>query len=422
MAEIKAFFGVRYAENIDLDKVICPPYDIISESEREELYQKSPYNIIRIEYGKELPNDNEKENKFTRAKKSLDEWLNSGILKKEDKESLYILEQEFEVDGVIYKRTGIIALIKLTPFSEGVVIPHEFTLSKPKEERLNLLKATKTNISSIYGLYEDNKKEIENILENIKKNKECFSYNGLGTKEKIWIEQDENVINKLQSLFYDKKIFIADGHHRYETALEYKKQMEEIYGKNPKADYNYVLITLTAIEDPGIVILPTHRVITDSNISTQNLIEKLKENFEVIEGRFEDVNENLNKNKKYSFVVYTSDKKYYFIKLKDQKVLDKINGSKPFKNLDVVILQELILNDILGIDAENLAKQKSLKYTKDINEAVKMVDEGAFCAFILNPTLVEELKDVSLNGEKMPQKSTYFYPKLMTGNVIYVQR
>jgi len=421
MAEVKGFKGFRYSKKIDLDSVICPPYDIISDEEREQLYKKNPCNIIRVEFGKEYPDDDQNNNKWIRAKQCLEKWINEGILVQDDKNSVYILEQQFEVEGIEYKRTGIILLLRLVDFSEGIVVPHEFTLSKPKQDRLNLLSETKANISSIYGLYEKDI-NIEGILNEIKKKDVCISYNGLGTKEKMWIEQDEDLINNLIQLFKDKKIFIADGHHRYETALNYKKLMDEKCGENKEADYNYIMITLTSMDDPGIVILPTHRVIYNSAVDPNQFKALLKRNFIIKSGNFDSLYEELKEAKKYSFLIYLPEKEFILAKLKDKEILDKISGSKYYKNLDVVILQELILNEILKIDTEDLADQKSLKYTKSVSEAIAMVNNGANYAIILNPTLVDELKGVSLCGEKMPQKSTYFYPKLMTGNVMYVHK
>ena len=423
MANIRAFRGLRYSPDVKLDSCICPPYDIISDSEREELYRKSEYNIIRVEFGKEFEGDNDQNNKFIRAKEYLDEWIQKGILRFDEKESIYVLEQEFEVEGRKYRRTGLIVLLELVDFEEGIVIPHEFTLSKPKQERLNLLRHTHANISSIFGLYEDKELSIKRILDDIKARKEDVSYNGIGTFERMWVVSDENIIENLKKLFADKKIFIADGHHRYETALEYKKEMMQKEDYNKDADYNYIMITLTALEDEGIVILPTHRIVLSTDVEEDIFVEKLKANFDVEEGEYKTLKEKLVGYKKYAFLIYTYNKNFYLIRLKDpEKALKDIEGSRAYKNLDVVILQKLILNDILSITDEDILHQRNLKYTKSDKELIDIVDGGAKYGFILNPTLVEELKEVSLSGEKMPQKSTYFYPKLMTGNVIFVHQ
>ncbi|WP_039763732.1 DUF1015 domain-containing protein [Caldicellulosiruptor sp. F32] len=423
MANIRAFRGLRYSPEVKLDSCICPPYDIISDSEREELYRKSEYNIIRVEFGKEFEGDNAQNNKFTRAKEYLDEWIQRGILRFEDKESVYVLEQEFEIEGRKYRRTGLIVLLELVDFEEGIVIPHEFTLSKPKQERLNLLRHTHANISSIFGLYEDKQLNIKRILDDIKARKENVSYNGIGTFERIWIVSDNSIIENLKKLFADKKVFIADGHHRYETALEYKKEMMQKEDYSKDADYNYIMITLTALEDEGIVILPTHRIVLSTDVEEDIFIERLKENFDIEEGKYEPLKEKLAAYRKYAFLVYTYNRNYYLIKLKDpEKALKNVEGSKAYKNLDVVILQKLVLNDVLNITDEDILHQRNLKYTKSDKELIDVVDSGAKYGFILNPTLAEELKEVSLSGEKMPQKSTYFYPKLMTGNVIFVHQ
>lgn len=423
MANIKAFKGLRYSSDLNLDECICPPYDIISEKEVDDLYNKSKFNIIRVEYGKEYEGDDENNNKFTRARDYLNEWVQQGILRYDEKDSIYLIEQEFEVDGRRYKRTGLIVALELVDFEKGIVIPHEFTLSKPKQERLNLLRFTNANISSIFGLYEDNKLDVKSILDKIKSRKETLSYNGIGTYERMWVVSDEDVIEELRLLFKDKKIFIADGHHRYETALDYKKEMMAKDNYDENANYNYIMITLTALEDEGIVILPTHRIVLDTDIEEDMFIKKLKVNFEVEKGDYLVLKGKLNATQKYSFLVYTYNKNFYLLKLKDKEnALKSIPGSKAYKSLDVVILQKLILNDILNISDQAILNQVNLKYTKSEKEVISCVDNGAKYGFVLNPTLVYELKEVSLSGEKMPQKSTYFYPKLMTGNVLFVHR
>uniref|UniRef100_A0A7C5Z9B4 DUF1015 domain-containing protein n=1 Tax=Caldicellulosiruptor owensensis TaxID=55205 RepID=A0A7C5Z9B4_9FIRM len=423
MANIKGFRGLRYSPEIELDSCICPPYDIISEDEREELYNKSEYNIIRVEFGKEFKDDDENNNKFTRAKEYLNTWIQNGILKFDPQESVYVIEQEFEVEGKKYKRTGLIVLLELVEFEKGIVIPHEFTLSKPKQERLELLRHTRANISSIFGLYEDKTEDVKNILDLIKSRKEDVAYNGIGTYEKMWVVSEEEIIENLKKLFSDKKIFIADGHHRYETALEFKKEMQQKEGIRQDADYNYIMITLTALEDEGIVILPTHRIVISSSIEESIFVEKLKVNFDIETGEYDVLKRKLEEKKKYAFLVYTYNKNFYLITLKDpENALRDVEGSRAYKNLDVVVLQKLILNRILEITDEDILHQRNLKYTKSDKELIEIVNKGAKYGFILNPTLVEELKEVSLSGEKMPQKSTYFYPKLMTGNVIFVHQ
>lgn len=197
--------------------------------------------------------------------------------------------------------------------------------------------------------------------------------------------------------------------------------MEQKEGKRDDADYNYIMITLTSLEDPGIVILPTHRIVLSTDIEEDIFVEKLKADFEVEQGDYKRLKEKLEAKKKYAFLVYTYNHNFYLITLKEpENSLREIEGSKAYKNLDVVILQKLVLNKVLEITDEDILYQRNIKYTKSDKELIETVKKGAKYGFILNPTLVEELKDVSLSGEKMPQKSTYFYPKLMTGNVMYV--
>ncbi|MFQ6084350.1 MAG: DUF1015 family protein, partial [Candidatus Aminicenantia bacterium] len=265
MAELQPFKGIRYnSEQLPMEKLITEPYDRIPSSMQEEYYQRHPYNIIRIILGKDIESDHPEKNKYKRAKIYLDEWLKKGILIKEDKESFYIYQQEFKVNDQWKKRTGLIARVKLEDFSLKKVLPHERTFPKPKEDRLNLLRATNSNTEQIFLLYQDEANRINQIINQIL----ADSYLACNIKDedeiihKLWVIKDEKTIKDIQELMKDKVLIIADGHHRYETSLNYRdeirKKLGQVRGDEP---FNYIMMTLFNLDDPGLIILPTYRLV-----------------------------------------------------------------------------------------------------------------------------------------------------------------
>ena len=387
MAEIRPFKALRFdtekAGNIS--ELVCPPYDIISEEQRQQYIAKNPHNIIRLE----LPKGDDP---YGEASRVLDDWLEKGILRQDEKEAVYIYEEEFTVNGETKKFKGCIVRVKLEEFSKGIVLPHEETLSKAKEDRFNLMKATNCNFSQIYSLYMDEQHEITSRLDKLSSgapvNELTDSDN---VTHRLWTATDKDEIDAVCKAFADKKLYIADGHHRYETALNYRNYCRE----NNIGDENrdYVMMMLVDMEHPGLVVLPTHRLVRDLP-------------------SFDS---------KKAFAFYCGDKSYSLMVLRDNNAVSELlpNKSKALQGLDVTVLHTLVLEKIFGIDAENMAKQINLTYVKQFDDAVKSVDSGkAQCAFILNPTRVTEIRDVAAAGEKMPQKSTYFYPKLITGLVM----
>jgi len=420
MAEIKAFKGLRFTEKAGkIDTLICPPYDIISEEERIEFLKTNENNIIRLE----LPSG---EDKYKEAGKTLKSMLNNGILKQDEKESIYIYEEEFTAFGERKKVKGFICLVKLEEFEKNIILPHEETLSKAKADRFNLMSETFCNFSQVYSLYmDDGKKTFSKIdrLSNRKPDIECKDNDNV--IHRLWIVSDENEINDIINDFKDRKLFIADGHHRYETALNFRNKLREEGKINDSSDLgNYLMMDLVDMENEGLVVLPTHRLVKDlKNFDEQDIVNKLNKNF-FVEKRFDLDNIEkelmLNAHKK-CFGFYTGKVYYYKLTLKNMNAVNDINTDKcsAYNNLDVTVLHTLILEEIMGIDKENMAKQINLTYTKKIEEAISKVAEGSFqAAFILNATKVSEIRDVASAGEKMPQKSTYFYPKLITGLVM----
>ena len=422
MALVKGFKGLRFntEKSGDISTVVCPPYDIISEEQRLEYIKENEYNIIRLE----LPKG---DNPYNNAKTILDEWLENGILTREESNAVYIYEEEFTAYGKQYKVKGCIVRVKIEEFEKGVILPHEFTLSKAKEDRFNLMKATNCNFSQIYALYSDEENKTISKLDKLSSGTPDIELTDSdGVIHRMWIVTNEEDVNAICGDFTDRKLFIADGHHRYETALNYRNYCRE-NGLAKEGDaVDYQMMMLVNMEHPGLVVFPTHRIVRDlAHFDKQEVLSACEEYFDITEydsiNNIESVLTELYNNNEKAFGMYCGEGKWTLLVLKTLDTMAVLlpNVSKASQGLDVSVLHTLILEKLMGIDAENMAKQINLTYVKQIDNAVKSVDNGtADCAFILNPTKISEICDVSSAGEKMPQKSTYFYPKLITGLVI----
>jgi uncharacterized protein (DUF1015 family) len=419
MATIKAFCGTRFANTADLNNRVSPPYDIVSDKEREELIAKSDKNIIRLE----LPKGGDE--RYKEAGKLLSEWKSFGTLVKDPEPAFYIYEIEFTANGKRGSLKGFVGLVKLQEFSDGVVLPHEETLSKAKTDRFNLMSETMCNFSQIYSLYMDENGECQEVIKfNSTRSPHMSVTDNDGTIHRMWAVTDKAAIDRLTKAFEDKKLYIADGHHRYETALNFEKKLKAD-GKQTE-NSGYISMMLVNIENPGLVIFPTHRIVKGlDNFDIAALIAKSRDYFDITEAANEDeMNAALHSDYdagKKTFALYSGSGKCYVFRLKNENAVKDIlpEKSDAYCGLDVSILHTLVLEKLLKIDKENMANQKNLTYTRNVKEALEAVDfGGADCAFILNPTKVEEIRDVAAASEKMPQKSTYFYPKLITGLVI----
>lgn len=423
MAEIRPLRALRY--NLEkagpIENLTCPPYDIISPDQRRELLSRSGYNLIRLE----LPQEGK--NPYQEAAHTLNLWRSEGVLQLDMEEGMYLYEEEFlsQVDqGQSRKVLGLVCRVRLEDFANGVILPHEETLSKAKEDRFRLLSATRCNFSSIYSLYHDEGGVTRQRLLNLKET--CppryeFS-DGLVT-HRLWVINDPVAIQALEEDFAGRKLYIADGHHRYETGLRYRDTLEEQGTYLPGA--SYTLMTLTDMADPGLTVFPTHRLVRGvEGFEESALLAACQEDF-ILEPQqnradSEKALENLYQEGKHAFALY-SGREWTVLTLKDPAVMEALlPGTSPaYRTLDVSILHSLVLERLLGIDKENMASQKNLTYTRSAEEAQRSVDQGeSQCCFLLNPTRVEEIGQVAQNGEKMPQKSTYFYPKLITGLVV----
>ncbi|MCC6346404.1 MAG: DUF1015 domain-containing protein [Nitrospirales bacterium] len=419
MAKIIPFTGLLYnPEKVAGDEVVAPPYDVISPECRETLYQKNPYNIVRVDFGKELPGDSGEDNRYTRARESLDQWSREGILIRDDRPAFYAYEIEYRLGGESKVLRGILALVKIEELGKGVH-PHEETHSKPKADRLNLMKSCLANISPIYSLYHSPERITSRILESVG-GTPYFSARGLdGAVHKLYKITDEAKFGLIMRELYDKPLFIADGHHRYEVALEFKKEMDALGHPNTffpecaaggSRPWEYVLMFLANISDEGISVLPTHRLVKGIS-RKEEIMRRLDADFSIRQAPItDDITKTLTGEGKGAFGLYLDNEDHWYIlKCREKGQLKDVPPA--LRNLDVVVLHELILKRDLWIT--------EIAYEMDVKEAVGKVRRGDFDGvFFLNPTGVEEVERVALSHLRMPPKSTYFYPKLLTGMVI----
>ena len=417
MAEIKEFSALRFTDKAgEIGAVCCPPYDIISAAEREAFLKNNEHNIIRLE----LPEPTDEG--YNNANKTFKLWEKEGILATDSTPSLYIYEEKFAVKGVEYSFRGFVCFVKLAEFSEGIVLPHEETLSKAKTDRFNLINATGCSFSQIYSLYSDKNGDTARILRELSSGEALQSFtDNDGVTHSLWVVPKCDKTQQICEQFKDRKLYIADGHHRYETALNHRRYMRE--NGVTSGNSEYVMMFLIDMENDGLVVFPTHRIVKGiEGFSGEKLLEDAKKYFDVAPVSVDKIEEFLDEQYKLGkkAYVYYDGTNCAALTLKDITVMDKIfpYKSEALRRLDVTVLHSLVLEETLGIDKENMANQKNLTYTRNITEALNSAKGEADCCFILNPTRIEEIAAVAAAGEKMPQKSTYFYPKLITGMVM----
>ena len=431
MVDILPFRGIRYdpaTAGGELSDLVAPPYDVISPSEQSALYAKHPANVVRLILGRE-------EDKYASAGKLFREWLASGILKADDAPSFYVYHQSFDDPATgepAPDRIGLICLLKLEEYSAGKVLPHEKTLTGPKTDRLELLRATEAQFESIYGLYSDPDCSVQSFLREYDDREVIIEEvgNAIGSTHKIERISDPDAQAVLREMLADKQIFIADGHHRYETALNYKREVRAAasdLSETTPIPADYILITLTAFEDEGLLVLPTHRLVRNVSFDKiASLSAALSSQFTLSPNSAETIEAAIAETAasgKVSFGIVLPSGIVNLAVLNTSAAelpgLIPGPGSNAVKSLPVTLLGTLILDKALGIDAAAVAAGGHVSYTRDISEAVTSVKDGsAQVAFLLGRPTVAEIKDVSLAGDVMPQKSTFFFPKLLSGLVL----
>ncbi len=425
MPDIRSFRGVRYnPQKIkDIAQVVTEPYDVISPLEQRAYYKTHPYNIIRLILGKQYSTDNSKNNQYARAAKYFADWQKRDILLCDEKEGIYIYAQSFPYNNKRRTRTGFIVLLKLEDFAKSTILPHENTNSRAVQERLELLKTVRANTSPIFAMFVDEEGKINKLLSQYKRDHRSY----IAVKKdrvlhRIWRMSDKRKVRTVQGLLEGRQIFIADGHHRYEAALNYKMQMQRKKKPSRKlTSFNYVMTYLVATADPGLAILPTHRVIRiKTPFKLQELIKNLSKIFQVHKfSTSEQLSSYMSARRTGRiFGAYFGKNKFYGLRLKDAKAgykfIDKDKQNLP-KDLDVTILHSVVIEGIGSL----VPSQEHIYYTRDGQEAIRLVEKGKYqAAFFLRPSTVTQVKRVAKSGKKMPHKSTYFYPKLLTGLVI----
>lgn len=420
MTKVLPFRGLRYRGK-DLAKVTTPPYDIISDEQQKAFYEMDRDNVIRLEYGYQRPEDTAEDNRYTRAAAELRRMLEEGVLAQDESPCFYIYEEIFSHNGRDMSLKGVIGAVELSEFSEKKVLPHEETLSKAKTDRFELMKATACNFSQIYSLYNDESGRLPETVNRLSQRTPDISFTAFdGLRQNLWIISDKSDTDRISELFADRQLFIADGHHRYETALNYKKYMEAAGAEGDL--WKYCMMFLVDMSDPGLVVYPTHRIVRDiQGFDGEALLKAAEEYFDVAEVDRDGAEAALAANADRNAYALYFDGKCRLLVLRDPSAMEKALPEKgrEYRGLDVSVLHTLILEKLLKIDKENMAKQINLTYTRDAAEGFAAVDGGrANCVFLLNGTKVSQIKEISLVNEKMPQKSTYFYPKLITGTVI----
>ncbi len=449
MAQIAPFRALRYdPARVELAQVVTQPYDKITPEMQERYYAASPYNLVRIILGKQQPGDGSGENTYTRAAEFFREWRRQGVFLQERDPALYVYAQRFAVPGgkAELERRGFIALGRIEEYSAGVVFRHEQTLAKPKADRLELLRATSAHFGQLFMLYSDAAGEIDRLL-TVATEPEIEVRDEYGVIHRLWRMTDPALIDLVRSKMRDKKLVIADGHHRYETALNYCNERRAAattkVGGVPRerssdeaevrregreyAPYELVMMTFIPMESPGLVILPTHRVVHGlAQFSAGDFREKAGPYFSV-----EEVDSSIDAGRARailreggrsgtSVLAVTADRVFLLDRPKPLSYSLLAGLSLRQQSLDVVQLHKILLESVLGISEEAIRDQQNIRYIRDTEEALAQARSGAAnVAFFTNPVRMKEVKEIALAGEVMPQKSTDFYPKLLSGLTIY---
>ncbi len=427
MAEIKPFRGFRYnQQKVKPEEVITLPYDKISPSLQEEYYHRSPYNMVRLILGKQEPTDTETNNRYTRARDFLEQSLKQKVFLQEKMDAIYLYDQHYMIPGTDIRRVrrSFIATLKLEDFQSGVVRPHERTLPKAKADRINLLRAIETHPELIFMMYEDPQKKISQILGRIVSHHSAFDFqDDQGVRNRLWVVTDPDAIAQVQAIMKDKTLFIADGHHRYETALTLKKEHEK---NGTPSKFNDAVMAFTNLSEEGLTVLPTHRIVKNKpGLNKEAFLKECGKLFSVekqenITALFDVLTKRASE---HALGAYFGKGEFYSLILKDKRAIEKLVQKgipAPVANLDVTLLHELILEEKLGITKEEIAAEVALGYCRDKNRGVEEVDAGrAQVTFFLNPTLPKQVQEVCLAGHVLPQKSTDFFPKLLSGLVLH---
>jgi len=437
--QLKPFKAFRYDTAVvgDVTACLAPPYDVINSSQQQQLYEKSKYNIVRITKGKMSTSDNDSNNQYTRAASYLNEWIAEGALKQDTTEAIYAYIQDFEVpdsesSSLHLQRYSFIAQAKLEEFGK-IVKPHERVLNGPMVDRLNLKKATEAEFGLVFMLYDDEEKIADKIIAQTAGQQPLIDFTDeQDVRHRLFAITDSADIEQIVRMMSDKSCIIADGHHRYTTGLNYSRQ-------NSDPATKYQMLSFSNIRQEGLIVLATHRLVGNiENFNLEKLIAEMDVNFEITRFPFDTAQDKAKARQKMiaamkaghdedknAFGIYGGDNAFYVAVLKDKHATEQVapEMSRAWQTLDVSVLHKLILEPLLGIDEQAIARGGNLQYVKGITNAIDgsiaEVDAGRQqVAFFMNTIKMQQLKDVTDAGERMPQKSTFFYPKVYSGLTI----
>jgi uncharacterized protein (DUF1015 family) len=428
MVRIAPFRGVFYNQKKirDLAKVVTPPYDVISREEQERLYRKSPYNFVRLDF-------NQEPDPYASVAELLQSWQAEGILERDDIPALYFAVHKFALsDGKVKQRQGFFALTELQDFASGEIRPHEKTLEAPKQDRLKLMLASHAQLSSIFALYSQPKASINRILSEQTEGQRPFIELKMdGDDEcRLWRITDPALIREIQREMKDQRLLIADGHHRYEASLNYRDRMRSERSWNGREPFNYIMTYFANMNDENVVILPTHRLVRGYQPKPFLQLEEALQTYfyveqypKTAEGKSWFLKALKNAGKKHRVIgaSFKRDPRYLILRLKNKRMMQRLakDLSAPLRELELSTLHHLILEHILGLSPQQQTSGETIRYSQDEEEVLQALEKEDYqAAFILNPTKSADILTVANGGEKMPQKSTYFYPKLISGLVI----
>ena len=421
MAVVSPLRGLRYNEEKvgPLSHVVAPPYDVIGHEDAERLRARHPNNVIRLILGECPEGACRPDAEYRQAADALTQWTDDGILRRDEEPSVYVCEQEFSVRGTTYTRRGFVARVLLEDLARGSIYPHEETTPGPKADRLQLMRACRANLSHIFALYPGGRDDVAPLLDGMACGApDAQASDEEGVVSRMWRTSDAGLIDRLSKAMADKPLFIADGHHRYETALAYRDQVAGAAGAD------HVLMTCVAMDDPGLVILPAHRLVRHSPSAGGDLTEALSAEFDVTphDGDLTRLMEKLAVlTPRQAFGMIRRGDGPCVVALRSEAVLDEAmpDRSPAWRRLDVSVLQSRILEGLLGLDLARVKEEGVVAYVKSEAEAERRVASGEYeVAFLMNATRIEQVQEIAAAREKMPPKSTYFYPKLLSGLVI----
>jgi len=421
MATIRPFRGLRF--NVDpnrLAKIVAPPYDVISPDQRDDLAKQDELNVVRLTLPEQNKDDRSKFVKYARSASQLEEWRRGGEIELEDQPAYYRYTQEFSVPGTneVFERTKLVVTIKVEPYDKKVVLPHEQTFPKHKEDRMRILEATRSHLECIFGLYEDPNQSLHTLVTTAPGEELCdIVTTDDGIEHRFERITDPNAVQAITDAMAEKSVWIADGHHRYETALAFRENLGE---KSGLIAEDFMMMALCSISDPGLVLLPTHRILKSMSITSSELKDRLSEQFEVRELTNRDLMgelQRIEKNGGRAFGIALPGGTGLLAEVKNLEAL--VNemagtGGEDLQRLDVSILHGFIFAKLLGLTGHDF-----FTYTRLEQEALDAVENGSPAAFLMNPPTVDDMRRIALGGDFMPQKSTYYYPKLLSGMVMW---